>query len=105
MWKFAVEVLLDRELGAGLGRIECGAAAEHLVDPREHERDAFAHVADDDLQRREPVEHTGQDQAHGVQADLDVPAPSGRGQHEADVVVEPRVVGVVDRLGGGIGCR
>ena len=46
------------------------------VQPRQHERQRLAQMADDELQFRETVEHAAQNDAHDVDRGLDVPAPA-----------------------------
>jgi hypothetical protein len=60
------------------------AGRQHLVDAGEHEGQHLTAVADDEAQRRMPLEGPRDHQPEGVQARLGVPAPGVGGEPRGD---------------------
>ena len=58
----------------------------------------FSNMADDELQRGQPVKEAADDQAQRVKTGFSVPAPAGDGKQEAEIAGEARVIGLADRL-------
>ena len=75
-----------------------GMRAEHRVATVHHRRQAFAHVADDDLQLAMTVERAGKHQPQRVDRDLLMPAPAGQRQQPAGAVRQVVIVGLAHRL-------
>ena len=61
--------------------LQLGHRRSHAVEPRQHEGQRLAEMADDELQFRKCVEHAAEHDADDVDRGLDVPAPAGRGEH------------------------
>ena len=57
-----------------------GGGREDAVGPRECVGNAFAHVADDDLEVGQAIEDAGENEAQGMEAVFCVPAPAGDGE-------------------------
>jgi len=86
------QVIAERALQLGQRRLKIA------VEPRQHEGQAFAQMADHDLQFRIAVEHAAQDQAKNVNGGLDVPAPARGREHPAHFRREAGILRLDHRL-------
>jgi len=59
----------------------------------------FPHMADDELQRRQAIEETRNDEAQGMKPGLSVPAPARDGEKEAEFTGKAGIISLADRLG------
>src|SRR5262245_38872037 len=70
-----------------------------LVESRQHKRNAFAQVANDDLQFRIAIEHASQNHANEMDTGFDVPAPACARKHRGHGWRKPTERSLDDRLG------
>src|ERR1035437_10241396 len=59
----------------------------------------FSDMANDELQRGQAIEETGDDEAEGMKAGLSVPAPARDGEKEAEFTGKAGIISLADRLG------
>src|ERR1700728_2683143 len=71
----------------------------HGVEPLQHKRQGFAHVADHDLKFWVLIKNPTENQADNMNRGLDVPTPSGTREHVRDNPREPGVRRLDHRLG------
>ena len=113
----AVDADFEQEIEEGGGEVEAGNGVvdvvaqieadrlfqlghrrRHAVEPRQHEGQRLAEMADDELQLRKLIEHAAEHQAHDVNRGLDVPAPARRGEHVGHRRREAAIGNVDDAL-------
>jgi hypothetical protein len=91
--------MLDLEvIGDRLAKMRRGVR-EDAAGAGERIGQTFPHMADDELQRGQAIEETGDDEAEGMKAGLSVPAPARDGEKEAEFTGKARKIGLADRLG------
>ena len=77
---------------------EPGELIELLIQARHHDLKALTQVPDDDLEIGMALKRAGKQKAQDVDCGVAMPAPSGQGHPEAEVVRQAGIQGVAHRL-------